>query len=357
MQNQDQEHESFVKEQGYFLQEESNIDNQDIDLSLVSLRIALKAYFSTYQCFKGLLSNVKSTKDIRDIYTFEKQRTSYHEEYAKCIFHFHHFAELVLIKLLSINGQDIFKHSTDNKIPDEWKQTIAFNVSLKTLVDYIESKPQNYQHLEFVLNNKEMLKRLNLLRNKVWHRGLYILYYEKLDEFIGKDVLPFIVSVTEHQAYASYTKWKYKKLACEIDPITEIINQFKYQSYNMEKVAFIKELGRAAYNNPLLEIHNPLWKAESLKGHFIYQKTEHENKALFLYQNNNESKICKCPVCDANSLLIYKDADYELDENGEIENLSFYPYMIKCECCSFELHTDIENASKYEIKEIIDYWV
>ncbi|MEH2370086.1 hypothetical protein [Nostoc sp.] len=106
----------------------------------------------------------------------------------------------------------------------------------------------------------------------------------------------------------------------------------------------------------MLEIHNPLWKAESIKGYFISDKTEHENKALSVSQNNDKSEICKCPVCDANSLLIYKEADYDQDENGQIENLSFYPCMIKCECCSYELYTDIDNASKYGIKQIRDYW-
>ncbi|MEH2370085.1 hypothetical protein [Nostoc sp.] len=183
MQNQDLK--EYFNGKGYFLQKESDINTQDIDLSLVSLRIALKAYFSTYKCFKGRLYNVK---------TFEKETTSYHKEYVQCIFHFHHFAELVLISFLRINKEEIFKN---NNKTDE-KHTIEFSLALKNLIKFIKNKaePVNYQQLKFVLDNEEMLRRLNYLRNEVYHQGLHILYYEKLDEFIGKDVLPFIVSVT-----------------------------------------------------------------------------------------------------------------------------------------------------------------
>ncbi|MDD1416823.1 hypothetical protein MEN41_20020 [Dolichospermum sp. ST_con] len=51
-----------------------------------------------------------------------------------------------------------------------------------------KSLKNNYynEQLFFLTDCKEMLETLNALRNKVWHRGLYILNYEALDELVGK---------------------------------------------------------------------------------------------------------------------------------------------------------------------------
>jgi hypothetical protein len=356
-----------ITSNGFNLEESSE---RDIDLASISLKIALKAYFSTYHCYKGEMNRINSDfyKDLPDNLKYcdvlgKLILVTYCEAYTECIIHFHHFAELVcknflrhdnplLVDFPSNNQNTVLKYKiikNELSLKDENNiKTIGFLETLNALLQLIQAKDlkNDYykEQLSFMPDHKEMLEKLNALRNKVWHRGLYILNYEALDELVGMYILPFVDEVTKHENYRGYQDlWHHKKLDCGIDPITEIINHFekvkKGECFNIEKVAFLKELGRAAYNNYGKHI-------EAI-----------EKKALVISRNNYDSAICKCPVCGVNSLIIYKYVDYELDKDGEYESLSSWPTHVKCECCSFELHDDIKNASEYGLEGIREYWV
>lgn len=70
------------------------------DLAFVSLRIALKAYFSTYQTFKYQL-NIFDQENNSDQKAIDfSHSNSYCEACTETIVHFQHFAELVCKKLL-----------------------------------------------------------------------------------------------------------------------------------------------------------------------------------------------------------------------------------------------------------------
>ncbi|MBD2691204.1 hypothetical protein [Anabaena catenula] len=350
-----------ITSNGFHLEESGN---GDIDLAFLSLRIALKAYFSTYQCFNGLLYQIidEDDKDWPDElrYYNQKENLKYREAYAECIVHFHHFAELVCKNFLHNENPLLIRKFKNEKFTQEKyidrediseyiihnKQTVNFSDAIDRLVKFINAKRlKNYQQLLFLVDNQYILKKLGDFRNQVWHRGLYILPYKDLDKFIGKYVLQFVVSVTQylHNLHNLHT---INTLNCGIDPITEIINHFRKDSYNIEKIAFLKELGRAAYNAPLY------WY-----GQYKDAKETMEKTAIVISKENDDSEICKCPVCGFNSLIIHKCVEYELDEYGEYESESSYPIRVKCECCSFELHNDISNASEYGIEGIRDYWV
>ncbi|MEI6443334.1 MAG: hypothetical protein WCO29_09465 [Nostocales cyanobacterium ELA583] len=362
-----------ITSNGFHLEESGN---GDIDLAVLSLRIALKAYFSTYQCFNGLLYQIidEDDKDWPDElrYYNQKENLKYREAYAECIVHFHHFAELVCKNFLHNENPLLirkFKNDKSKNINEKYtrekyinrediseyiihnKETVNFSEAVDRLVEFINAKSlKDYQQLLFLVDNQYMLKKLAVLRNQVWHRGLYILPYKDLDKFIGKYVLQFVVSVTQYLDNLHNLYMIHNTLNCGIDPITEIINHFTKDSYKIEKIAFLKELGRAAYNVPLY------WYWQD-KNKNAKEKETIEKTAIVISEDNDDSEICKCPVCGFNSLIIHKYVEYELDEYGEYESESSYPIRVKCECCSFELHNDISNASEYGIEGIRDYWV
>ncbi|TAE55676.1 MAG: hypothetical protein EAZ87_19860 [Nostocales cyanobacterium] len=356
-----------ITSNGFNIEETSD---KNVDLAFLSLKIALKAYFSTYNCYFGEIYRITRDKDLPDNFKYcdvlgELILSKYCEAYTECIIHFHHFAELVLKDFLrnenplflvsKSNEKDIvLKHKVNKNLlsfeDEKDLKTITFSESLTTLISLIENTTDNYyKNISFIVANRAVLETLHDLRNTIWHRGLYILNYDALDEFIGRYILPFVNEVAKHENYIGHQKlWKYKKLDCGIDPITEIINHFQEvkegESYNLEKIAFLKELGRAAYN-----VNIP----------WLQYQSSIENKALTVIQDNDYNDICKCPVCGVNSLIIYKEIDYQLDKySGEIiDILSSWPIHVRCECCSFELHNDIKNASEYGIEGIRDFWV
>ena len=75
------------------------------DVALLSLRTALKAYFSTYRIMKGRLLMLEG--DISGLSEADNQLVvDYHHDpnycqaYSEVIFHFHHFIELTIKELL-----------------------------------------------------------------------------------------------------------------------------------------------------------------------------------------------------------------------------------------------------------------
>ncbi|MDB9452656.1 hypothetical protein [Dolichospermum circinale] len=377
--NKEQENLKNITCNGFNIEETSD---KNVDLAFLSLKIALKAYFSTYHCydcgqfyFRDLITD--DSHKICDVFGGKLILSKYCEAYTECIIHFHHFAELVLKNFLRHDNPLLVDYPANDKnknatvlkykmikgelslnelsFEDEnhWK-TISFSEALQALLDLIqadkESKIKNdyYQKLSFIVPYKAILEKLNSLRNKVWHRGLYILNYEALDEVIGRYILRFVDEVINHKNYLGHKDlWSYEELDCGIEPIKEIINHFQEvkegKSYNIEKIAFLKELGRASYN-----VNIP----------WLQHQSSIENKAIIV-TNGDYSRICRCPVCGVNSLIIYIEEDYERNPySGEILRvLSSYPAHVRCECCSFELHHEIGNASEYGIEGIRDFWV
>jgi hypothetical protein len=186
------------------------------DLALVSLRVAMKSFFSTYAKLRGRISSIKNpsatTQEVIDSYSL-----NYAEAYAETVVHFQHFAELACKSFLRNDhpllsdvgsGKAGVLHSLlHNKklTADEEKQvrSIEFSEALKRLKELVSSnKLEGHANLQFITTHFDTLNELNNLRNRVWHRGLYVLEYSALDEFVGKYVLPFVRDVVSHQFFA-----------------------------------------------------------------------------------------------------------------------------------------------------------
>ncbi|ENQ3108737.1 hypothetical protein ACEOWJ_004919, partial [Bacillus cereus] len=171
--------------------------------------------------------------------------------------------------------------------------------------------------------------------------------------FIGKYLLPIIIQITNLPDYEkNMGKWKYKSLCTEIDPIIEIAKECSKGNFDFGKAAFLKELGRSAYENPLSS-HRSFAKRITKRAKKI---AESEVEDLYPWdQFAKDHCINNCPVCGVSSLVTYEDTWEDIDEDGNYES-STYSWYIKCYSCSLELdYGGLKNPKEYDYN-LPDYW-
>ena len=329
-----------------------------------SLRSALIAYFETYH-------STLRDHPILPLKLLNKRRRFEIDEYKTLYFttitHFQHFFEFVLKDSLErINPilaakfdkgfENIYlatKRSKGQSISTE-SCSIEFGEAMKRLeeIKKIDSKNAVIVEINFLLKEAETLRTLNLLRNRIWHRGLFFLRYHNLDLFMGRQILPLVVEVMKLSCYCNQ-RWKYKPLECKIDPIDEIIRICSSKRPSFEKIGLLKELGRAAYHNPLIVFdnnsHSSWWHA------FNHDKIE-ESKARTdgICKGIFPFTIYKCPVCGQKTLIKYEFFDWTdgFDSKGnECQFDITIPDKLLCETCSFFIKDNIKNLALIDIKE------
>lgn len=334
------------------------------ELALLSLKIALKSFFSTYQTMTSKL-HIFDTKDIEDQEIDFNHSSSYCEACAEAVVHFQHFAELVCKNflraehdLLAVDASadpvilyKLLKGNSVNSADLEGLKSIEFGLTLQRLCKLIKTRRVGNGQFDFVLQARSWLKELNILRNRLWHRGIFILRYPALDKLVGEYVLPFVENVVTLPEYSGLQGlWKYENLKCGIDPIEFIKKEFRNGKYDLGKIAYLKELGRAAYENPLLG--KPMLEP-------LDREHQHRAERIATTENDfsSEAGVRNCPVCGVKSLIVYED----LETNGQapLERTHGkawrYAWQVKCMCCTFEINHHLKNASAYGFP-IEDYW-
>lgn len=349
---------NVIKDDGFLLTDRGG---KLLSLTLLSLRIALKAYFSTYQSMKYRLHLFDSLDNVDEETIDFNHFSPYFELYAETIVHFQHFAELVFKDflraehpLLTVDNVDSKKNlvilhkilrgdSLSTKEERDLK-TIGLLDALDRITKLIEEKRIRESHLVFVREAK-WLEQLNSLRNSVWHRGTFILRYPALDRLVGEYILPFVNQITNLPEYADQEGfWKYPKLKCGIDPIENIIDEFKEGRFDIGKIALLKELGRAAYENP---IKNPTSAA-------FLSRDRRRAERIARAEQFGVNSVKSCPVCGADTLVVYDET--EEDPFSETRKGAWqYTYRVKCMFCTFEINHHLKNPSEYGLP-IEDYW-
>ena len=316
------------------------------DVAMVSLKIALQAFFSTYKAVKRDFVMYKMGQQLGnpDCPFPASYSSAYCEASTEAIVHFQHFVELVFKDLLHAD------------------HTVGFRIVAEHLYALIKSKQlRNYSELDFILEFQQALDELNHLRNRIWHRGVFILRYHALDEFVGYHILPFIEKVMGLPQYADKQYlWKYSDLSCGVDPIKEITDHFRSGQYDICKVALLKELGRAAYvagivmpklGRGIVDRGERRRLAEGMAA--ARAKAESEGGDVIAESVRN------CPVCGVKTLIMYGDfdsypviADYDEDTP---EPVWFTTFDVECTNCTFSIHDEIDNPSTYGLP-LEDYW-
>ena len=333
------------------------------DLALLSLRIGLKAYCETY---RSMCTQMHLFDRDRDENTTVFHHTdAYIENFAEAILHIQHFIELVCKDflreehpLLAVDASkkptimhQLLKEETVELEDMESLKSLEFSESFDRLIELIKKGRIGSGKLDFLTGSSEALKRLNTLRNRIWHRGTFVLRYPSMDEFLGKYILPVIQRITDLPEFSSHSNlWRHQALQCGIEPIKELITENKVTAPNFRKIALLKELGRAAYSNPISD--NPF---------LCYLNQEVKQRAQRLAKSevldHRAIEVEDCPICGIESLVIYEDVDVEGADPDAIDNGRAwrYTWKVTCMCCTFEIYDELRNASSYGLP-IPDYW-
>jgi hypothetical protein len=363
-----------ISNEGFSLDE---IGRRDLVIAFLSLRSAINAWFSTYQCFRNQFINADPNSDLNVVdenesdipeyvrnYRRRLHPLQYFEAYSEAILRFHHFFELVLKSILRSEHEllagEIKNHPVllyqllkNEKVDIEQLRKIKsleFSDSLLRVVSLVQNKKLDAHKYQFIVDNKNILEKLNEFRNRLVHRGTFVLPYASLDEFVGICLLPIVNASTQLPGFSGKENlWKYPALSCEIDPINEICEVMKTDPINFQEIALIKELGRAAYLNPIPRRGIVV----DLKG--IRRRSEAIAKQEVTTGNSGIFDVLNCPVCGCKSLLRMFDIESENPDPENPGKLRLFTYQIECLICTFEINQEISNASNFNLP-IDDYW-
>ncbi|WMM11132.1 hypothetical protein RCG47_02890 [Staphylococcus simulans] len=345
------------------------LDDDNNDIVLNSLNIAIKSYFCSY-------ASVREQFDKRTYH--ETYSKDYYENFSETILHFHHFFELLLKELLKNEHKllpiDITRESkvlvkliTNKPLEDNEKlnnNTLAFKSLLDRTCKLISLEPNI--HFGFIKNHKASLDLLNDIRNGIWHKGENMLTYEAYDYLIGKYILPLAVKFLKCSNYMEKYKktqlWVFKGNSIKINPLELIIKEFEKEKIDIGKVAVLKELGRASYYSHYGKVF----------GTFVEQKNKiayQLAKAELVNGFESTNAILNCPCCGAESLVTYYSDEITYseehmieDENGYIQTCNTiagnqYIDKVKCPNCTFQLNKKgLKNLKEYGF-DVEDYWI
>lgn len=315
---------SLIKDKGF-----KTFDFKGIqDIAVLSLRIALLQYFSTYNILKYYSNDYNKSSSIN----YPKD---YYEAYSETIYHFLHFFEL-LIRNHATKSEKYRKART--------LENVLSGIKEKQII--IEGFP-----IFSDIKTIEAIDALRTLRNEITHKGTYILGYSDFDEYIGKYILS-IINTKEIKVLQG--DWLYKRIHCGIDPIDEIVQEFKKKNFDYKKIAWLKEIGRAAYNNPIdtnssIKCNSNLFrnKWEVVQNDDIVRNAKNRVKYIINHSwlRRNTGMPTICPVCGIETLVQFID-DIETGFGDEC-----YEYIkkIECMCCGFEIYYDLDNPDEHEL--------
>lgn len=336
----------------------SLVDDSIPLMAFISLKTALQSYFGTYQAVSRQWNDAVSEQP-----NGEHQSQRYIENYCETILHFQHFAELTCKHILrqdnellpiasTKNHKLLYKLIKQEPITEDEKSNIntvefaeALNI-LSAALDFSSfTKRSDYL---FVKEHKDPLFTLNTLRNRAVHRGVFVLNYAALDKFICGEILPFVKSMVASPYFRNNeSRWQHSTIGnAGIKVIDSLIGEISdAQTPRLEKykrIALLKEMGRAAYNNKKI---GGVYKETPIS--VMIERVNREKiarlEAAAEFASDPETRIEICPICQTQSLIL----------NLEDET----PFAVACECCTFSLTNQIDVLSKCTAYGVRDFWL
>jgi len=321
------------------------------EMAAISFRQGLKAYFSTYQT-SGVSTICASTKKEEKSGFRVEDAHAYVEAYTETILHIHFGIELAIKELLRQrhpllaskelpDSAVLLCHLLDSKpisFSDEKKlKSVEFSCALQRTIELTKAGFLD-PDLSIIIENKNLLDELNILRNKIIHRGMFVINYSAFDLLIAHYVLPFFCNLVslpqfENQKSMRLVKeyWIYPRLDCGIELLNEIIQPSDDTDIFRKKLAFLKELGRAAYCNPIDRDNTMVASLFSDIPQQAILRAENEIKNLNPNIYIGANARLKCPVCGLETLVRYNDS-----AGQDVE--------VKCTCCTFNVQNSLGNA-------------
>jgi len=327
-----------------------------------SLKIALKSYFNTYHCMLGNLiyEDNNSIKKVKLDY-------EYYESYMETIVHFQHFFELITKDILEKENpllalrhikKPVILHKLLNKeeiSESEYNESysIDFNDVLETIYELVKNDRLSQTSCKIISKNKDTLSALNNFRNRIWHRGKFVLKYHSLDEFICKYVLPIVIEISNLDEYKCFKhEWEYRQEnELAVDILEKLIKEFETGLVDYTKIALFKEIGRASY-----DVESKLLGPSIDEKIKMLKKFEEKHDMIF--------NVHTCPVCGNESLLNYYSYEEWIDELGDemgpgafqiINGYDEVEKYVRCVLCDFEVNKFVKDPCEYGLGNWI-FW-
>ncbi|HRE95245.1 MAG TPA: hypothetical protein PK637_00675, partial [Flavobacteriales bacterium] len=260
-------------------------------IKYTALKNGLYHYYSSLRGIGGDLALTfyslpgEETEFDNDNYQFE----GYHDIFISSIVSFHHFIELHIKDILyqshpllatdmrRMDNATLLEYLETEKI-EPGDRSIDFAVALQLLKDLKKARgsgkkkyflPQKH---DFILLEQHLktIKKLFDYRNSTLHRGDVILPYLAFDYFISQHVLPLVKTILDSEP-DYILKEIDRETGCGLKVFNEIlkikfnINDLKKEGSKdfidkIERLAHLKELGRASFNLPVSLPRNVLKK-------------------------------------------------------------------------------------------------
>lgn len=325
-----------------------------------SLNLAFRAYFETYSTMRHCLHLYDGDYSVDEIAGVTPPR--FLELSGETILHLHHFTELIIKDLLrqvhpllpdvaSTKPVVLKKLLLGEALApgeDATLKSIEFSEAWTRLHTLIDKKAYpDFQSFSFFKTHARMIDKLNELRNRLWHRGRHVLAYDSLDVFVCRHFVPFLLQLLALDRYRNTDHlWRYRPLACGFQPLEHLARIA--DPYDIGAYSLAKELGRAAYSNPLSD--GGTWSA--MFDHETVARAERSAAAAEVGARD----VQQCPVCGKNALVLYDEIDNDGDPEGDGYNRAWrYTWQVECFCCSFSINHHLKEGREYGIA-IPDYW-
>lgn len=318
-----------------------------------SLQSSLRAYCQSALAIDSKLRHVNFVLDHTN-----EQNKEWGYQYATnacdAIIHFQHFIELYIKGLLLKdspllvyrvkNKSDLFYKLVHNQLqPQEYESLnyIECAEAIDTIraINKVEGQNSRYNYLK---NHLNLVDKINTIRNRILHRGAFVIHPYALDELFCGYILPLVYEIQNNDnEYSKVLEWGIN-LHSNIKPFELLRDEYRRNNINHKKVHVLKLMLAATYRNeipyfpprenesPLDAVFNPdfSWIFKD-KRNVIAQRAQAE-------ADLNWCRIEKCPICGCDSLLIeYDSCDEEQTET--------FVYRVSCHYCGFGLQDDLLN--------------
>ena len=305
-------------------------------------------------------TNISSTKEA------DLVGPDYAVDACNAIVQFQHFLELFIKDILfDINPLMVYdparkpslllKMAQGESINDselEGVNFIEFSEALKRLKELQKNSKLDVKY-DFLSKYLNLFSSINTLRNRIAHRGAFVLRPSALDEIFGKHILPFLRDLSVNVSIYDNVLTRYMNIKDDkINPFEGILNEYAKPSPNEYAVYVYKLIATAAYNNSL---HYGI--AKVLKG-FLDKKIQKEEKIAATVAENEWADVKICPVCGCKTFIELTDTAEDTDDDDNTINMWEYVFSMECHQCGFHLNSWLVSMLKDLNLPLQDYyWV
>ena len=339
-------------------------NNYKKDAAYYSLIIGLTEYFDTYHPDK--LNNNDDAQNITEINNKYENGSDYTKNVINIFIHLQHFLELQVKKELDsinllmssrINDPIILEKVLNNKNLSDEEIAKCYSVemsdAIKRLCDLVKEGVLTTPSSKVLSANRPTIDFVTYMRNKIMHRGKYILKYCELDLVMSQHVLVLFKELLSLPNYLKYNKLlNGQSITALIDPI---IQAGAKSSVDYSEIALYKAFAKAKSNDKYEERY--YFSTDELA------KWTKKIQTDYSHENIGVEQYVKCPCCNKDTLAVifdYSDIEEVFDEIGD-EQVGvtvihgFYPTdyeqkLVSCANCGFALSKFIAELEHYDKK-------